>query len=148
VDSMATWVTPDRLSQSLNSRTAPVVVPNVRVSDRVLPRPSLRRRHATTVFLWTSRPAHTVNSDSMGCLHSAPGREDIESRSSLLCVLTLAGGDSLGYAAMSGSYLNAGSGHQSEADLVPAGATPGYLGPAPFSWSPGAGNRREYLNKT
>jgi hypothetical protein len=88
VDSMATCVTPDRLSQSLNSSRAAVVVPKVRVCDRVLPPPSRRRTHATTVFLCTSRPAQAEYRVSIGCLRKRNGREDTASMSSLLCVLS------------------------------------------------------------
>ena len=56
VDSIATTVTPSSVSQSAISSRALVSVRKVRTSERTLPPLDLRTQ-ATTICLWTSKPA-------------------------------------------------------------------------------------------
>ena len=58
VDSSATWEHPCPASQSDNASTSLVVVPKVLTARTTFFLTALRTQ-ATTVFWWTSRPAHT-----------------------------------------------------------------------------------------
>src|SRR5262249_20663956 len=53
---MATWVHPASWSQSANANRSAVIVRKVRASFTGSGPAVLVRRHAATVFLWTSRP--------------------------------------------------------------------------------------------
>src|SRR6266571_1947409 len=61
---MPTRSTPCSTNQSRSSRSSGVVVPNVRSSTARLPSGPGRRTQATTVALWTSRPAQRSTSIS------------------------------------------------------------------------------------
>src|SRR5262245_53418103 len=63
--SIAMWVQPAATSQSANSRRARVVVANVRTCATRWPFGPGVRKHAATVFLWTSSPQHTAKQTSM-----------------------------------------------------------------------------------
>src|SRR5262249_32746364 len=63
-------------SQSASCSNWLVMVPKVRVCCRTLPLASRRRTQATTVSLWTSRPAHEAYKRSMrGLPGRPPGRQ-------------------------------------------------------------------------
>src|SRR6516165_4623661 len=66
VDSIATWVTPSDESQSDISSSSRVVVPQWRTSCPTLPPALVRRTHASTLSLCTSKPAQHPRMTSIG----------------------------------------------------------------------------------
>src|SRR5262245_59690259 len=81
---MATCVTPSSANQSANSSRSAVMVPKVRVWRCTLPLAVTRRTQATTVSLWTSRPAQAEWRMSMAdSRRPGPGRQRADEQSAL-----------------------------------------------------------------
>src|SRR5262252_3744777 len=87
---MATCVLLASVSQSANASSSSVIVPNSRSSARPsasCPVGSGTSRHAVMLFLWTSKPAHRVNTTSISHLHAPKGLAGYPERERLPCVL-------------------------------------------------------------
>src|SRR5215813_14965505 len=120
---MATCVILASASQSANASNSRVIVPNVRSSaspSASWPVGSGTMRHAVMLFLWTSKPAHRVNTTSIAHLLTRRGLARYPERERLPCVLGFPGeaGDSGWCRQVSRSSCVTGSGHQSEHDLT------------------------------
>src|SRR5215510_5121548 len=120
---MATWVMLASVSQSAKLSRSRVIVPNVLSS--IIPSASWPvgsgiMRQAVILFLWTSKPAHRVNTTSILHLHAPKGLAGYPERERLPCVLHFPGeaGDSSWCRQVSRSSSVTGSGHQSEHDLT------------------------------
>src|SRR5690242_5331777 len=127
---MATQVQPCAASHSASSSRLAVVVANVRTS-RTISRPATRRTAATTVALWTSRPAQRGWRTSMAPSSlGAPSAWDPR-RGSLAGVLR-AGGPAVTQAGvLEGSPVQLYDGlarTKAKADLGAGGAAPLYPG--------------------
>src|SRR5215813_8283854 len=92
---MATWVMLASVSQSAKTSRSRVMVPNVLSS--IIPSASRPvgsgiMRQAVILFLWTSKPAHRVNTTSILHLHAPKGLAGYPERERLPCVLHFPGG--------------------------------------------------------
>src|SRR5262245_14902810 len=99
---MATWVTPSSASQSPSASNWLVMVPKVRVCCCTFPLAARRRTQTTTVFLWTSRPAHEGYTRSIGDLPETLLGKTARDRAICSACSPTVGGDRFGYAALSG----------------------------------------------
>src|SRR5215510_12506593 len=120
---MATWVMLASVSQSAKLSRSLVIVPNVLSSiipSASWPLGSGTIRQAVILFLWTSKPAHRVNTTSILSLHACQGLVGYPERKRLPCVLDFPeeAGDSMWCRQVSRSSFVTGSGHQSEHDLT------------------------------
>src|ERR1051326_1281170 len=111
------------VSQSAKPSRSRVMVPNVRSSmipSASWPIGSGTIRQAVILFLWTSKPAHRVNTTSMPHLHASQGLVEYPEQERLPCVRDFPqeAGHSLWCRQVSRSSSVAGSGHQSEHDLT------------------------------
>src|SRR5262247_2109846 len=93
--SMATWVMLASVSQSAKLSRSRVMVPNVLSS--IIPSASRPvgsgiMRQAVILFLWTSKPAHRVNTTSISHLHALMGLAGYPEQKRLPCVLHFPGG--------------------------------------------------------
>src|SRR5215475_6916219 len=92
---MATWVMLASVSQSAKLRRSRVIVPNVLSSiipSASWPLGSGIMRQAVILFLWTSKPAHRVNTTSILHLHAPKGLAGYPARARLPCVRHFPGG--------------------------------------------------------
>src|SRR6266566_979518 len=126
---MATCVHPHASSQAESASKSTVIVPKVRISWLQPPCPSGVNTQATTVFLWTSKPAHR---SYMMCITTSVGRRHGGhghlKRQILTCVLK---GNSWRCLQVSGSDCWSGSGHHYQ--KRPRGQ-PRSCGCSTFSW--------------
>src|SRR5215813_9955170 len=133
---MATWVMLASVSQSAKPSRSRVMVPNVlssMIPSGSWPVGSGTIRQAVILFLWTSKPAHRVNTTSSPHLHASQGLAGYPEQERLPCVRDFLeeAGHSLWCRQVSRSSSVAGSGHQSAHDLAtsPLGCIlPCYLG--------------------
>src|SRR5215471_18309264 len=123
--SIATWVMLASVSQSAKTSRSRVMVPNVlssMIPSASWPVGSGIIRQAVILFLWTSKPAHRVNTTSISHLHAPTGLAGYPEQKRLPCVRDFPqeAGDSLWCRQVSRSSSVTGSGHQSEHDLTPS----------------------------
>src|SRR5919108_5522760 len=93
--SIATWVILASVSQSAKPSRSRVMVPNVlssMIPSALWPVGSGIIRQAVILFLWTSKPAHRVNTTSILHLHAPKGLAGYPARERLPCVLHFPGG--------------------------------------------------------
>src|SRR5262249_22206163 len=87
---MATWGMLASVSQSAKPSRSRVIVPNVlssMIPSASWPVGSGTIRQAVILFLWTSKPAHRVNTTSMPHLHASQGLAGYPEQERLPCVL-------------------------------------------------------------